>query len=42
MEACETEEQARKRAQECADDVNYHLMLRVNYVNRFRPEWVKA
>jgi hypothetical protein len=41
-EAGETEEQARKRAQDCADDVNYQLMLQMNHADRVKLECVKA
>ena len=41
-EAGETEEQVRKRAQDCANDVNYQLMLRMNYVNQVKLECVKV
>lgn len=38
--AAETEEQARKRAQDCVEDVNYQLMLRMNHADRVRLECV--
>ncbi|KAJ4291705.1 hypothetical protein N0V90_009600 [Kalmusia sp. IMI 367209] len=41
-DAGESEEQGRKRAQECVDDVNYHLLLQMNQPDRVRLECVKA
>lgn len=38
----ETEAQARKRARDCADDVNYNLLLRMNHPERVRLECVKG
>ncbi|RYO75537.1 hypothetical protein DL766_010285 [Monosporascus sp. MC13-8B] len=38
----ETEEQARKRAQDCADDVNYQLMLKMNHPDPVRLECVEV
>ncbi|KAK3689095.1 putative cytochrome P450 [Podospora appendiculata] len=37
----ETEEQARKRAQDCADDVNYDLLLRMNHADGVRLQVVE-
>ncbi|KAI5919906.1 cytochrome P450 [Camillea tinctor] len=37
----ETVAQARKRARDCADDVNYNLLLRMNHPERVRLECVK-
>lgn len=39
-DAVETSEQARKRAQDCADDVNYQLMLRMNHPDRVKLEFI--
>ncbi|KAI1211127.1 putative cytochrome P450 [Annulohypoxylon truncatum] len=38
--AGETEAQARRRAQNCADDVNYQLMLKMNHPDRVTLEYV--
>lgn len=38
----ETEAEARKRVRDCADDVNYDLMLRMNYSDRVRLKCVKV
>lgn len=37
----ETEAEARKRVRDCADDVNYDLMLRMNHSDRVRLKCVK-
>jgi cytochrome P450 len=37
----ETESEARKRVRDCADDVNYDLMLRMNHSHRVRLRCVK-
>lgn len=39
--AGETEAEARKRVRDCADDVNYDLMLRMNHSDRVRLKCVK-
>lgn len=40
-ETGETEGQARRRARECVNDVNYDLLLRMNHPERVRVECVK-
>ncbi|KAI1098024.1 putative cytochrome P450 [Jackrogersella minutella] len=41
-EAGETAEQARRRARDCVDDVNYQLMLKMNHPDRVRLECVRV
>ncbi|KAI0398831.1 putative cytochrome P450 [Xylaria palmicola] len=38
----ETEEEARRRAQDCADDVNYNLLLRMNHPERVKLQCVEV
>ncbi|KAK6841048.1 cytochrome P450 monooxygenase 3A7 [Apiospora arundinis] len=40
--ADKTEEEARRRAQECADDNNYQFLLRMNHPERVKLECVPA